>query len=155
MIQRIQTVYLLGVFLAECLMLFLPWVEYTAAGVSVVFQPLCLGAGCQDGGAVNTLSLAITLLVCIALTVYTITRYKDRKLQIKLVRWNMLALLFSTGVFSVFHYMAIGAMQAQGELSMHYRWVVALPAVALVLLWMALKGIRKDEELIRSVDRLR
>jgi len=132
-------------------MLFMPWVEYTAGGQMDVFNALCAGGDC----AVNGLPLAVLLGVSAVLTIYAVARFKDRKIQIRLLRWNVLAVILSLCVFAVLHYLVIRDLQQNGELSMHYGWIVALPLVTLVLLWLALKAIRKDEDLVRSVDRLR
>ncbi|MFZ4786296.1 MAG: DUF4293 family protein, partial [Flavobacteriales bacterium] len=44
---------------------------------------------------------------------------------------------------------------AQSEAKFHFGMSFFLPFVALVFNWLAAKNIRKDEALVRSVDRIR
>jgi hypothetical protein len=49
---------------------------------------------------------------------------------------------------------AMGLMGQASE-STRYTFRIAIPFVNLILLLMALRGIRKDEDLVKSYDRIR
>ncbi len=66
----------------------------------------------------------------------------------------MLSILVILG-FAFDHYNNIQSLSAVGDLTMSYELPVVFPVVNLILLWLALRGVKKDEDLIKSVDRLR
>lgn len=155
MIQRIQTVYLTAALILECLMLFMPWVQYTSGDVVYVFSLLTAHTdGGVEGGAyrLHTLPLAICVFISMGLTLYTIAGFKDRKKQVRVAWWNILLMLVILGVFAFLHFQAIQSLK---EVAMEYEMTVALPLIAVVFTWLAIKAIRKDEDLVRSADRLR
>ena len=39
--------------------------------------------------------------------------------------------------------------------SIHYKLTIILPAIAIILTYLALKAIKKDDKLVKSVDRIR
>jgi len=82
------------------------------------------------------------------LSVFSLLKYKTRKLQFVLNRLNSLIhlvilLVFVIRVFSI----------TDSETSRPFS--LFLPALTIGLLYLANKAIKKDEDLIRSVDRIR
>ena len=63
----------------------------------------------------------------------------------------MLLVLGYYGVFIFYVFKISGDIG--GEYMM--KWTIALPAVALILTYLALRGIGKDEALVRSYNRIR
>ena len=98
--------------------------------------------------------LAVLLLACMAFILFS---YKNRMRQIRLSRIVSFVLVLFVGVLLLGLDQAAGGMfPGREEASLvQYRWPVYMPLVALVFMWLALRGIRKDEELVRSSDRLR
>jgi 4-hydroxybenzoate polyprenyltransferase len=95
--------------------------------------------------------LASTLTLTMILAVVAIFLYKNRVLQLKIVKGatysQIIALGSSTGV--VFSMGGIGTFLWPELLS------ILLIVLCLVFLWMAGKNIKKDEELVQSMDRIR
>ena len=116
MIQRIQSVYLLlaGVFPALAFIGDLPhW------------------------------CIAVLLALLIALPLYTIFRFANRKQQVGLCNCNFaLVALYA---------IAYGFICYQTAFSV---WL-ALPLVSLVFVWLARRAIKRDEALVRAADRIR
>lgn len=87
-------------------------------------------------------------IVCQALSavlsLVTIFMYTKRKLQAAMCLVNM-ALL-------VIWYILLAVLP---DGMMVLEWIVALPAVCILLLFMAHRGILADEKLVRSLDRIR
>jgi len=52
-------------------------------------------------------------------------------------------------------YYIIGAFRALHAAEHSYKLIIILPFIALILTGLAFRAIRRDEELIRSVDRIR
>ena len=73
--------------------------------------------------------------------------YKNRKRQ-SLLCMVLMAL-------AVVYYVALAIFNHTDGGSLQLTWPMALPAVAIVCLFMAYKGIQHDEKLVRSLDRIR
>lgn len=137
MIQRIQTVYLILTFIVT--------------GVLVFFIPLwTLNNGkafyfMQD--QVYTILLGLSTM----LTIISIISYKKRQNQFVMGRLNIILNLILLGLF------VYRSLNLSGETVIVSEKGIGmfLPIVAIVLLVLANKAIKKDEDLVKSVDRLR
>ena len=154
MIQRIQSIYLLLVAILSAAMFFLP-ISYVATSANV-FSLSCLGftaAPPFNGLHVSTWTFALIGALIPIVALATIFLYKKRKLQIRLAIVNFL-------LMDVFYLLMICLMfLADKRLGLPSRWgynlVACLPAICMILTFLAIKGIQKDEKLVRSLDRLR
>lgn len=137
MIQRIQSLYLLGVFLV-CLGSLLYFFDIFSADFyskNDQFLPIL-----QSG----------ILFLSSILAFFCIFLYKNRKKQFVL---NRIIILFQLVLLSVLVYATLNSF---GEKSFSEKSVlVVVPFVSIVLLFLANKAILKDENLVKSVDRLR
>jgi hypothetical protein len=138
MIQRIQTVYLLLTFVVTgVLMFFIPlWTLNT--GKAFYFM--------QD--QFYTILLGLSTM----LTVISIISFKKRQNQFVMNRLNIILNLILLGLF-VYRSLNLSGetVNAVSEKGIG----MFLPIVAIVLLVLANKAIKKDEDLVKSVDRLR
>ncbi|MBZ5858286.1 DUF4293 domain-containing protein [Flavihumibacter profundi] len=97
--------------------------------------------------------LTFALIVGIAcLSVVTIFLYKKRPTQYKLAITGALlsAVVIALQVYSIEGFKKANPIQ-QGS----YQWGGLLPIAMVIFLFMAASAIRKDEKLIKSLDRLR
>jgi len=136
MLQRIQTLYLLLSALAlGALYLWFPVVT-DAAGVVVVEknEPLLLGL----------------MAGSVLLTLVSIFNFKKRQLQFVLNRLNIILNFVLLGVF-VYRSLSISG----GTLVSEKGIGVLIPIISIVFLVLANKAIKRDEDLVKSVDRLR
>lgn len=135
MIQRIQSIYLLIVGVLAGLGIFSPlWIKNKLFVVK---------------GFDNVYILALFASV-IVLSVLTIFLFKNRKLQFVLVRFNILINIILLGVFGYYTQTLSGeTLVSEKEIGL------IIPFVSIVFLYLANTAIRKDEELVKSVDRLR
>lgn len=155
MIQRVQTIYLLLAVIVLCMIFFLSLGSFAEGGSRYTIYM----TGIYDGE--NTLvqdsflfyaSAGIAALTGILLFV-AIFLYNKRPLQMKLVSvGQFLELLLLVLVILLISppFEGIG-----NEVAVDYGTGTFLPAVAFALSWLGRRGIKKDEELVRSVDRLR
>ena len=150
MIQRIQSIYLLVASVLLTICLFLPWVYYTVDSSETLISPFAIA-----GKGIRAIGLGVFLVASLALTVAAIFQFKNRTHQMKMVRLSAILSLLSFAVFGGYHYMIIQALGADDNLIMSYQLVVAFPIIALIFYWLAYKSIKKDHDLVRSVDRLR
>ena len=91
------------------------------------------------------------LVITSGLVFIDIWLFKRRALQMRLASFCMILL--------VFWYIAYGIIcfyLLEPTVNLYRpHWAAALPAAALILLYLAFRGILKDEMLVRSLDRLR
>ena len=147
MIQRIQTLYLLVSVLLIGLLFVFPFAEIAKDGAVLIFNL----KGILLEGAVIESGIVILVLITIilALQVFAILNYKKRLLQIQLIKYSMLCLL---GLFGMFFFIAY-SVYTRDQTSFKIGHV--FPLIAIILSYLAIRGIRKDEALIRSIDRIR
>jgi hypothetical protein len=166
MIQRVQSLFLLGVSICMLLVLFFPIWEKTAADTQewavldaytlVHTRVDALDNGQQEEVVVNerpTFFIAILAVIAAGVAFYEIFQYKNRLTQIKLGALNSLLMAGTLGVALYFTYQ--GEQFFEPQLKGSYRAGMFMPMIALVLNLLANRFIRRDEMLVRSVDRIR
>lgn len=149
MIQRIQSVYLLVVTILMIVCMCSP-VGSIIANTNEIseFGNLCITMpdGTKDYAP---WALFAILFVVAILSFVTIFLFKKRMLQIRLT-------IFSSVVL-IGYYLALVAyifMLAENT-NFTPSWTICLPFIALILNWLAIRGIGADEALVKAYDRLR
>lgn len=136
MLQRIQTVYLLiSALIMGALYLWFPLVQDEAGAIVIErSEPLVFGL----------------IFASIVLAVISILSFKKRQLQFVLNRLNIISNFVLLGVF------VYRSLTLSGETLVSEKGIgVLLPIISIVFLVLANKAIKKDEDLVKSVDRLR
>ena len=134
MIQRIQTLYLLGALAADAGFYFVG-----NSDVGATTDQWSLGA------IDRTLQLIVMVLI-----VWAIFKFKHRLHQFVLNRLSIILNFVLVGVF------AYQSLNLPGEASASQKGIgVLLPIISIVFLVLANKAIKRDEDLVKSVDRLR
>lgn len=147
MIQRIQSVYLLIAAVLAGLLFLLPFAEIAKDGAIYLFN----FQGVLLDGAVKTngLVVAVLLVISVVLNVLAIFSYSNRGKQVKLVWGAILTLVVLLVSFVYFTYLSFSGAQISFKLG------AILPLIAVILDYLAIRAIDKDEALIRSIDRIR
>jgi len=136
MIQRIQTLYLILIALLNSLGIFF----FQPLDASVIIGIFTL----PDEVIWGTFSVSATLALV------SVFQYKQRSKQLVINRINLLLELFLMGFFAYL------SLNLSGEDTSSLKGIaVFVPLFSIVLLVMANKSIQKDEDLVKSVDRLR
>lgn len=155
MIQRVQTLYLLGASLLMALAFFLPTALLTTEAGTAVFRFYELTGADGVVEQVPSYLMFLTLLT-IALPLYIIFRYKNRLHQI---RFCVVAMILEVGVLllsGLYCYRLYTLFNAAYEaFAFEIRWPLLCPLVALLFTWLAMRAIFKDEMLVRAADRIR
>lgn len=136
MLQRIQTVYLIiSILILGALYMWFPVITDTNDNVIIhQNEPLVLGL----------------LFGSIALSLISILNFKKRKQQFVL---NRLSIILNFVLLGVFVYRSL---TLSGETLVSEKGIgVLLPIISIVFLVLANKAIKRDEDLVKSVDRLR
>ena len=156
MIQRIQTVFLLLLAICMLALLGLPlWHENDPkTGQSVELTAFHLTKTAPTAGTdSNTILIGILAIASAALAIYEIFQFKNRLTQMKLGMLNTL-LIAGTLIAVVYYAYSVGENiipATEGERDFGFY----MPFAALILNAIANRFIRRDEQLVRSVDRLR
>ena len=94
----------------------------------------------------------IILVVAALLSFTTIFMFKKRMLQIRLTIFNTIVLV---GYYLVLAYFVVNPDKAFDDYSFMPSWTVCLPLVSIILNWLAIRAIGKDEMLVKAYERLR
>lgn len=98
----------------------------------------------------DEMMLLVMFLTSALISLVTIFMFKNRKLQFVLDRLNILLNFFLLGVFVYW------SLSLPGEVDISEKGIgMFLPIISIVFLVLANKAIKKDEDLVKSVDRLR
>jgi len=136
MIQRIQTLYLLLAlgFSAGLIFVFHLWTNSEEVKVYAIDNYMYLG-----------LFLGSALLSLIS-----IFSFKNRQSQFVMGRVNIILNFILLGIF------VYQSLNVSGEADVSEKGIgILLPVFSIVCLVLANKAIKKDEDLVKSVDRLR
>lgn len=142
MIQRIQSVWLLLAALVMAGIFYFPVYKFSGA---TSMLPLTIG---------NDFLGIILACLSIILSLVTIFRFKNRKSQSGLTWLNILICIGLQGWL----FLGISRELSKPERANvpGFYWIgTFLPLLTLILLFLAKAGIRKDEKLVKSLDRLR
>ncbi|PCJ94459.1 MAG: hypothetical protein COA50_11905 [Flavobacteriaceae bacterium] len=136
MLQRIQTVYLLVVTLSGVVLPFYVNLWANASG-ELVF-------------AKDTIPVSIAFYITAALAIGAIFLFKNRKNQFVANRLNIILNLILLGFF------VYRSLNLSGESNISEKGIgMLIPVFSIVFLTLANRAIKKDEDLVKSVDRLR
>ena len=136
MLQRIQTLYLLGVLINSTVLAYLLELWTSVDGVVMYAKdyPSILGV------------FGFSALFAI----FSIFSYKKRKNQFVLGRFNIIFNFILLGLF------VYQSLNLSGETNVSEKGIgMLIPLISIVFLALANKAIKKDEDLVKSVDRIR
>ena len=137
MLQRIQTIYLL--------------LALISTGVLPFFIPLWTMTDGKEYVFMQNQLYAVLFGLSTTLSLVSIVSYKKRQNQFVMGRLNIILNLILLGLFVYRSLNLSGVIASVSEKGIG----MFLPIVAIVLLVLANKSIKKDEDLVKSVDRLR
>ncbi len=149
MIQRIQSIFLLVASGALFGQFGLPYLQTTEGNPAHNVPQLA-------DGILNPLDnfglLGLTLLGGLV-SLAAIFLFKNRPLQGKLTGGAMLVSVLLLALAALVTTLTIKAVPEGGSTEFGAGWI--LPVIAVINQWLAVRNIQKDENLVRSMDRLR
>ncbi|WP_196885509.1 DUF4293 domain-containing protein [Aureivirga sp. CE67] len=143
MIQRIQSLYLL--------------LAAVSSGVLTLFLPLWKNADVYylayngfSSGSTLLMILAVFFILSSVLSIISFINFKNRLQQFMLGRLNIILNLIILGILSYY------VLNLSGEMEISEKGIGSgIPLVTIILLAIANRSIKKDEDLVKSVDRIR
>lgn len=147
MIQRIQTAYLLVAGALISSLYNLKFADIAVDGKLYVFN----FKGIFNNGELvfDGLPILIFIGLIVLLHIVIIFMYKKRIRQIRMTVFTIILLL---GLFGMFFYFTYASFKGA---DVAFKIPVAFPLVAMILDYLAIRSIGKDEALVRSMDRIR
>ena len=136
MIQRIQSLYLIiAILLNGVLSLVLPlWISTDNLEIYALSQPVAISL----------------FFLSVIVSIISLVSFKARKRQFVLGRINIILNFVLVGVF------AYWTLNLPGEMNISEKGIgMLLPIISIVFIALANKAIKRDEDLVKSVDRLR
>ena len=155
MLQRIQTLYLLAVVILSGFIIFSPLADLInkADNLSYLVNINGISLLKATGNIIESRiwALASVTLVVPVIALITIFSYKNRLKQIRLSVINMLFML----CFYIFMVLYLWPACIRLHTDWHLRIVAVFPLINIILTYLAIGAIGKDEKLVKSLDRLR
>ncbi len=151
MIQRKQSLYLLLGAILNLVCLFLPLGSFELKGMGV--SPVLYNLALVDYDGVYNFAycpLFVTLALSGIIALVTVFLYKNRPLQMRLCSISIALILIWMILHVVFMYTSLSDI---GEYNKNLTTV--FPFISAILFWLAYKGVRHDEQLVKSADRIR
>ncbi|MBP6532245.1 MAG: DUF4293 domain-containing protein [Bacteroidia bacterium] len=149
MIQRVQSLFLLGVVILCLILMYVPIYELVPLNDAMT---LAAGQAANTKFTIfNSAILAIMNGAIGVLALISIFMYKNRNLQI---RASNLALLINCGLIGLLFFSA-DSMSTTFQSKVHYLYGSYLPVIIAIFLFLAIRFIKRDDALVRSADRLR
>jgi len=147
MIQRIQSVFIFLAALITASLLKLNFAELIVEGEYYIFSAkgISLGEVIKfDGLPLMLFTGLIAILHFIALFLY-----KKRIRQIRLIGFTMILLI---GLLALMFYFLYSGFD---DVKVVFKVPMIFPLIALILDYLAIRAIGRDEALVRSLDRIR
>ena len=152
MIQRIQSLFLLAAATLVSVLSFMPWWQGKNGDMALVFMR---GTFNQEVFNTDVLFILFCLSLFSALLILgSIFLYRNRKLQMKITQLSGLMVSIVLGGSYWFVSKSISGVDGQ-EISGAFTFYFWLFVIAILLNAAARIFIKKDEDLVRSVDRFR
>jgi FtsH-binding integral membrane protein len=154
MIQRIQTIYLVIAAFLLVLMFSHPLAQIIVSEklYLTLWHHKIISPDNELYAPVSTWPVTVLLSVIVFIEVLTIFLYKRRQLQIRLCIFNLLLMFGLVGLIYYFTKTTLSNMEGVKSV---FLWPIVCPMIAIILNYLALKAIQKDDNLVRSYERIR
>ncbi|MBC7921114.1 MAG: DUF4293 domain-containing protein [Ferruginibacter sp.] len=157
MIQRVQTIFLFLIVIGMGTCLFsTSWLETGQSGEQATLTAFQLEAR-RAGTVISSLPvyyIAILAVLAAGVAAYSAFQYRNRLLQIKLGTLNSLLMAALLGCIMYFS-TQVGEGLVNPALQGRYATGLYAVILALICNMLANRFIRRDEQLVRSADRMR
>ncbi len=152
MIQRIQTLYLLGAVIVGVVMFFIP-LGHLILEENLVVDFFHSGIANDEilENSYKTLPLTTLLGISTGLSLLIIFLYKRRILQMRLCGINIFLNIGLIGLIVFYMFDAAKKLNAEKDFNV----AIILPVVSIIFLYLAIRNIGKDEARVKAADRIR
>lgn len=146
MIQRVQSIFLLLAVVLLTMTNLVPLASFQMPSGEIQF----ISVTASNWGNATWVVLITTLLAAVT-SLATIFLYKKRKIQIRLSYLALVLIALQYGYFFGYTY----ASTSMKHVSIASLTGIFMPLVAFICIILAIRKIKADEKLVRSLDRIR
>ena len=142
MIQRIQSLYLLLTVLISAVLLYIPLFELPATGTTGVPREYMITSN------------ALLFILCAATGVFSfvvIFIFKNRSFQLKACRLILIIIFIMIGLL----FYTSDTLSSGLDQKVVFKVGTYLPLLQVIFVFLAHRAIKKDDDLVKSADRLR
>jgi hypothetical protein len=155
MIQRIQSFYLLVIFILSLVTLFSPMAGLHNVETSALYELNYRGLFSVEAGS-QSLQTSVWMLTAIlvlvpVISLISIFLFKKRLIQIRMTIFNIVLSAGFYGMLFIYLWQFGKSLDAKFFVEL----VAAFPLVNIILGVLTVRAIGKDEALVRSLDRIR
>jgi len=157
--QRVQTIFLALISISMIVFLFVPiWQEVSTDGEIITLTAFSLKMHTTEGVMISTTGfpyffVGVAAILVALVAIYEIIRFDNRLTQLKLGALN--SLLMAVVLLLAVWFMIEAEKDINPAMQGSYQLGLFLPMLAMLFNVFANRFIRKDERLVRSVDRIR
>jgi hypothetical protein len=131
---------------------FLSFTEKSGSVLNVTFNGILRNAGSPGFEPVEKLiPLSVLIILIPVFSFITIFLYKNRKIQMRLAL--SVIILASGFVLLSIYYAFVISLKYDAQIIPGYKMLI--PLILIIFNYLAYRGIKKDDDLVRSYDRLR
>ena len=155
MIQRIQTIYLSLVTILSLLLvkgIFMKFTDDTGSVITLTFNSMMKGNGNDNTELIQALpAISVLIVLLVVIPFITVFLFKKRNIQLALSKIIIVAAVVFVLTCGYYAYYVISTYNAQLLPVLK----TVLPLFILLFSLLAYGGIKKDDDLVKSYDRLR
>ena len=153
MIQRIQSVYLFLAALCSALCFGLNFAGWENNSQTIGINACRVGGHCCESVAGHPWGIMFFTVLSVVLSLWAIFTYKNRRKQMRMAKaaiWMVLLNYIAIGTYTYTYFTRLSAGAA-----LDIQPGIALPLLTAIFAFLAYRGIHRDDELVRSADRIR
>lgn len=154
MIQRIQSLYLLLAAILVALVGFFPMAHcYVGQGFYTITAFGVSASGVEDFAESSIWCWCSSFFAVLAIVfcIWALVGFKNRIGQMKRCIYAILSIV----AFYIFYGVEVWTVYSSTEVMPAFDLVGQSPLIAIILLFLAGRAVKRDEDLVRSMDRIR
>ena len=157
MIQRIQSIFLALVFLLGMVLFVSPVLSFTSYENTYVMNAYHTINSVDNTVVSKNIGIGAMQGLVALLALVSVFLYKKRQLQIKLCKLNILLVAIQIAAIVLYIDVAKETISptSPNDVLIGIKYGAIFPIFSLIFLYLSIRFIKKDEDLIRSADRLR
>ena len=157
MLQRIQSLFLALVVILGVVASFIPVLNFINGDTAYAMN-LYKTISLTEPSSIVSKNMGVGVLqgVILLLSLVIIFLFKNRSLQMKLAKLNILLIALEIAAIVMYIDTARNAINDSAEaIAIGVKFGAIIPVLSLILTYLAIRFIKKDDDLVRSADRLR
>lgn len=157
MIQRIQTIFLTLVIILGVVFSFFSILELEGVkGIYIMTAYKIVALNDTSSVLIPNLGVGVLQGIIVLLAIIIVFMFKNRQLQVKLSKLNILLIAIQIAAIVMYVDAAKPLIDTNVEaIKVNFKIGAIIPVLSLILTYLAIRFIKKDDKLVKAADRLR